>query len=417
LAEELDNTQEEVNLWSGWYRVWLPRAAYVTVVVLAVVYGITWVFRNTSGFLVTVVLSVFAAFAMLPAVEALSRRGWRRGLATGTVMLGATILAALFLYALLNVAIDQTIKLVGRAPQYVESIVDWLNDSFGLEISSENVIDDLTTDRARLQQLSTNAASGVLGLASTAVGLLFQALTVGLFVFYILADLPKLRRALLRRMPPSQQLHADTVIAVTIDKVGGYVYSRSLLAVFSALFHYVAFRAIGIPYAVALAMWVGIVSQFVPTVGTYLAGAFPLLIALVEDPIDAIWVLTVIVVYQQVENYLLSPRITANTMDLHPAVAFGSAIIGASLLGGVGALLALPVAATLTALVQTYGDHYDVIASGKIESPEEYEARMQEYAVQKAARRRDRKERRRELRRVDEAPGNGRRRPAKPGAP
>ena len=392
-----DDQQEELTLWSGWYRIWLPRAAYVTVVVLAVVYGSTWVFRHTSGFLVTVIISLFAAFAMLPAVEALSRRGWRRGLATGFVMIAATVAATVFVYALFDVAIAQTIRLVGRAPSYVESIVDWANSTFGLELSSETIIDDLVADEERLQSLSTNAASGVLGLASTALGLLFQLLTIGLFVFYILADLPKLRAAVLRRMPPSQQLHADTVIGISIEKMGGYVYSRSLLAVFSAAFHFVAFSVIGVPYAVALAMWVGVVSQFVPTVGTYLAGAFPLLIALVEDSAEAIWVLAAILVYQQLENYLLAPRITANTMDLHPAVAFGSAIVGASLLGGVGAVLALPVAATATALVQTYGDHYDVITSGTIESPEAYEARMIEYSVQKAARRRERKERWREF--------------------
>ncbi|MDJ0497555.1 MAG: AI-2E family transporter [Acidimicrobiia bacterium] len=391
------------SLWSGWNRTWLPRAAYLTVVVVAVFYGTTWVFRNTAGFLVTLVLSVFAAFAMLPAVEALSKRGWRRGLATGVVMLGTAAFSLVFLYALLNVAIGEVIKLVGRAPDYVESVVDWANRTFNTEFSSDTIIEQLTTDQERLQQLSTNAASGVLGLASTAVGLLFQALTIGLFVFYILADLPRLRAAVLRRIPPTQQLHADTVIGITIEKVGGYVYSRSVLAVFSAIVHFVAFSLIGVPYAVALAMWVGIVSQFVPTVGTYLAGAFPLIIALVEDPVDAIWVLATILVYQQIENYVLAPRITANTMDLHPAVAFGSAIVGASLLGGVGAILALPVAATLTALVQTYGDHYDVIASGTIESPEEYEARMHEYAQQKAARRRLRAERWREFAGLDSA--------------
>lgn len=398
-----DTRNESDTFFTGWNRIWLPRAAYLTVVVVAVFFGSTWVFRNTAGFIVTIVLSVFAAFAMLPAVEALSKRGWRRGLATGTVMLGTAALTIVFLYALLNVAIGEVIKLVGRAPDYVESAVDWANRTFNTEFSSNTIIEQLTTDQERLQQLSTNAASGVLGLASTAVGLLFQALTVGLFVFYILADLPRLRAAVLRRIPPTQQLHADTVIGITIEKVGGYVYSRSVLAVFSAIAHFVAFSLIGIPYAVALAMWVGIVSQFVPTVGTYLAGAFPLLIALVEDPVDAVWVLATILVYQQIENYALAPRITANTMDLHPAVAFGSAIIGASLLGGVGAILALPVAATVTALVQTYADHYDVIASGTIESPEEYEARMHEYAQQKAARRRQRAERWREFAGLDTA--------------
>ncbi len=386
----------------GWYRQWLPRVATTTVVVLAVGYGGTWIFRNTSNFIVTIVISLFAAFAMLPAVEALSNRGWRRGYATGAVMFAAAAFAVIFLYALINVAVAETIKLAGQIPEYVETGVGWANDTFGLDFSSDRIIDDLTADQQRLEDLSTNAASGVLGLASTAVGLVFQLLTIALFVFYILADLPKLRAAVLRRMPPSQQLHADTVIGITIEKVGGYVYSRSLLAAFSAVFHFIAFSIIGVPYAVALATWVGIVSQFVPTVGTYIAGAFPLLIALAEDPLDAVWVLVAILAYQQIENYGLSPRVTANTMDLHPAIAFGSAIIGASLLGGVGAILALPAAATVVALIQTYGDHYDVVASGSIESPEQYEARMHENAQQKAERRRELTERLKEIARLDE---------------
>ena len=399
----MDATTETIEPAShGWYREWLPRIAIGTLLVLVVAYGSMWIFRSTSSFLVTVVISLFAAFAMLPAVEALSKRGWRRGYATGAVMFAAAAFSIVFLYALIDVAVAETVKLAGQVPGYIESAVDWSNDTFGLEFSSDRLIADITADQQRLQELSTNAASGVLGLASTAVGLMFQMLTIGLFVFYILADLPRLRTAVLRRMPPSQQLHADTVIGITIEKMGGYVYSRSLLAVFSAVFHFAAFTIIGVPYAVALAMWVGIVSQFVPTVGTYIAGAFPLLIALVEDPMDAVLVLGAILVYQQIENYLLSPRITANTMDLHPAVAFGSAIVGASLLGGVGAVLALPVAATVTALVQTYGDHYDVITSGRIESPEAYETRMHEYAQQKAARRDDRRNKRRERARLEE---------------
>ena len=286
-----------------------------------------------------------------------------------------------------NVAVDQIIKLADRLPDYVESLVSWANRTFDTEFSSTTIIADLTADQRRLQDLSSNAASGLLGLASTAVGLVFQVLTIGLFTFYILADMPKLRAAVLRRMPPIQQQHADTVIGITIEKVGGYVYSRTLLAMFSAAFHFVAFTTIGVPYAVALAMWVGIVSQFVPTVGTYIAGAFPLLIAFAEDPVDALLVLVAILVYQQVENYALAPRITANTMKLHPAVAFGAAIVGASLLGGVGAILALPVAATMVAIVQTYADHYEVVTHESIESPEEYERRMRESSEQRAARR------------------------------
>jgi predicted PurR-regulated permease PerM len=118
---------------------------------------------------------------------------------------------------------------------------------------------------------------------------------------------------------------------------------------------------IGVPNPLALGIWVGLVSQFVPTVGTYLAGALPVLVALLSDPIDAVWVVVFIVAYQQLENYLLAPRIAARTLSLHPAVAFGAVLAGAALLGGVGALLALPVAATLQAFGATYIRRHEVV--------------------------------------------------------
>ena len=104
----------------------------------------------------------------------------------------------------------------------------------------------------------------------------------------------------------------------------------------------------------------GLVSQFIPTVGTYLAGALPVLIALFDDPVNAVWVLAYIVVYQQFENIVLSPRITARTMS---AVAFGAVIAGGAIMGPIGSLLALPAAASVQALVSTYLHRYEVIAS------------------------------------------------------
>ncbi len=379
---------------SSWYAVWIPRIAVATLVTVLVVYGSRWIFGSTSNFLILLVVAVFVAFALLPAVEMLSRRGWRRGPATAVVMLGGAVLAAIFVLAMTQVVIGQVVALIENAPTYLESISNWLDETFGIEAEFATLTNELTADQDRLTELATNAAGGVLGIASTMVGLIFQGLTIALFVFYILADLPKLRASVLRRFPPAQQLHIDTVTEITIEKVGGYVYSRLLLAVVSAAFHITVFFALGIEYAVALGLWVGLVSQFIPTIGTYLAGSLPLLIALASDPIDAIWVLVAIISYQQVENYFISPRITANTMDLHPAVAFGSVIVGASLLGGAGALLALPAAATAVAIIQTYSYHYEVTSEGPIESPEDYESRIRERSKNKARQgRRDTKRR------------------------
>ena len=146
-------------------------------------------------------------------------------------------------------------------------------------------------------------------------------------------------------------------------KTGGYLYPRALLALLSAVFHWIVFQSLGTAAPVALALWVGIVSQFLPVVGTYLAGVLPVLLTFLDSPVKALIVLIAIVVYQQIENYLLSPRITAHTMELHPALAFGAALGGAAVLGAVGAVLALPAAAMGQAIVSEWGDRHEVIKS------------------------------------------------------
>jgi predicted PurR-regulated permease PerM len=114
---------------------------------------------------------------------------------------------------------------------------------------------------------------------------------------------------------------------------------------------------------VALAIWVGLISQFLPVVGTYLAGLLPVVITLIDSPVKALVVVIAIVVYQQVENYIFAPRITARTMEMHPAVAFGAALAGGAAMGPVGALLALPAAAMLQAVVGAVGTRYEVVDS------------------------------------------------------
>ena len=384
-----------------WYRTWLPRVAMATLVALTVLSVATWVFSSTTGFLVTLLISVFVAFALLPAVEMLSRRGWRRGPATGVVMLAGVIFGVLFLFALTQIVVNEVVRLAAEAPGYVEQISTWVEDTFGVDANVDQLMGQLTEDRDRLTELASDAVGGILGLATTTLGLVFQALTIALFVFYILADLPRLREAMLRRFQPEQQEHIDAVTTITIDKVGGYVYSRLLLAVLSAAYHFAVFQTIGLPYAFALAAWVGLVSQFIPTIGTYLAGLLPVLIAVLEKPIDAVWVLLAVIVYQQIENYLIAPRVTRNTMNLHPAVSFGAVIFGASLLGGVGALIALPAAAVAAALIGTYGEHYEVISSPTIEGSREYDERMEGLARGKELRRSERAERFRSSRDLD----------------
>ncbi len=375
----------------SWYEVWLPRLSIALLVLMAVGFGVQWIFTSTSGFLLTVVMSFFVAFALLPAVEFLTRRGWRRGPAAGVVMIAGAAIAGVFVFAIVNVFVGQFTNFVEALPGIVEDVTIWVDDTLGLQLDLETLGLEVSDVASYVAGLGTGLVGVVTGVTGSILGMVFQALTVGLFVFYILADWPRLRATILGWLPAEQQAMTDTVFRITIDKVGGWVYSRGALAAISALFHFVVFLVIDLPYPFALALWVGVISQFIPTIGTYIAGAVPVFIGLVSgDPIDAVLVLVAILIYQQIENYLISPKITANTMDLHPAVAFGAAIIGASLLGGLGALLALPVAAAITALAEIYGVHHELIESEHFESPEQYESRMREVDEAKTRRKHER---------------------------
>ncbi len=153
-----------------------------------------------------------------------------------------------------------------------------------------------------------------------------------------------------------------TVWDISTQKAGGYVISRGILAMISAAFHGVVFLILDLPYWLPLALWVGLVSQFIPTIGTYLAGALPVVIALVDGrPWLALAVLVAVTVYQQIENYFVSPRVTRSTLEIHPAVAFGSVIVGSSLFGVTGALLAIPVVATIQSIITVYGKRYALV--------------------------------------------------------
>jgi predicted PurR-regulated permease PerM len=339
---------------------WVPRALlYFFLGQAALVTGY-WLLLRLRGLLLLLLISLLLGFALEPPVNLLARRGWRRGSATGLVFVGLIVVIAGFVAAMSVVVVDQVSSFADNADRYGNQIEDFARDTFGADIDVDEAIDDLTADDGPLREFAANNAADI---AVGVLGGVFQAFTVTLFTFYLVADAPRLRRTVCSLLRPDRQHEVLRAWELAIDRTGGYIYSRALLAALSALATGLALVIIGVPYAVPLALWVGIISQFVPVLGTYIAGALPVLIAALNDPIDVIWTLAFIVAYQQIENYLLAPRITAHTMDLHPAVAFGTVIAGAAILGPVGAVLALPVAAAGQGFVSTYIQRHAVVES------------------------------------------------------
>ncbi|MCT4352555.1 AI-2E family transporter [Streptomyces sp. Je 1-79] len=350
---------------------WLPRALVLALALYACFQLGSWAFHQLVGLLVNILVAFFLALAIEPAVGRMAARGMRRGLATFLVSLAVLVFGVGFVVLLGSMLAGQIVDMVENFPKYLDSLINWTNEHFNTELSRVEVQDSLLRSDW-LQKYVQNSAAGVLDVSATLLGGLFKLLTIFLFAFYFAADGPRLRRALCSVLPPAKQTEVLRAWEIAVDKTGGYLYSRGLMALISGVAHYVLFEILGVPYAPALAVWVGLVSQFIPTIGTYLAGALPMLIAFTVDPWYALWVLCFVVVYQQFENYVLQPKLTSKTVDIHPAVAFGSVIAGTALLGAVGALIAIPAIATLQAFLGAYVKRYAVTDDPRVHGHRRY---------------------------------------------
>jgi predicted PurR-regulated permease PerM len=351
----------EQSRWPRQEPPWLRRGVLLVLAAVAGYQLALWLFGHLRGFLGLLFLAWLFAVGIEPIVEALVRRGLRRGAATGLVMIGLVAAAVGFLVVFGALLVDQLSQLVTVLPDAVVDGVRWVNRTFDTDFRAADVVDSLNLTSERVQGLVQDLAPGLVGILSSLVGLLFQLLTFLLFAYYISAEGPRVRAIVSTWFPPRHQRVVATVWEIAVDKTGGYLLSRLVLAVVNAAATGVLLWAIGVPFWLPLAIWTGIVSQFIPTVGTYLAIALPALIALSDQPVDALWVVLFGTLYQQVENYLLAPRITALTVDVHPAVAFGAVIAGAALFGPMGALVSIPVVAAVQAVLETYAHGYELV--------------------------------------------------------
>ena len=347
---------------------WVPRAIILFWLVYLATLSFRHIFDRLDSFLILILISLFIALAVEPGVNRLVLRGWGRRRATAAILFSIVVFALVFVGAIGTLIGSQIADLAKNSETYVNDTVKFINDSFNTNIDPAEVNERINDPDGAVQKFIDSQQDRVFSLSLTVLNGLLQALSVVLFSYYLVADGPRLRRSICSRLAPDRQRRVLSTWDLAITKTGGYLYSRALLAVLSGFFHWIAFQAIGTPAPIASAVWVGLVSQFLPVIGTYLAGILPVLLTFIDSPLKALIVLGFIVIYQQVENYLFAPRITARTLELHPAVAFGAALAGAAVMGPVGAILALPGAAMAQALVSSSGIRHDVIDDPLISS-------------------------------------------------
>jgi predicted PurR-regulated permease PerM len=341
---------------------WVRRAIIFWWLILVGLWAALAAARQLRGLLIQLVLALFLSFAMEPAVDRLGRYGVKRSPATAITMAVTLLFFIGFLAAMGSLVATQLRALATDLPNYVASAQSWAEGRFGFEMENADLVDHLSAGSTASEYLSS-LADNLVGVGTSLINVVFQFLSISMFAFYFTADGPRMRQVICSMLPPARQHEVLRVWELAINKTGAFISSRFILAIISAIFHWIVFAILDLPSSLALALWVGLISQFIPVVGIYIAGVVPGLIALGIDPMKALWVLIAIVIYQQIENYLLQPRVTAQSLNMHPAVAFAAVLARTATFGVSGALLALPLIATVQAFISAYIARHTVVES------------------------------------------------------
>lgn len=339
--------------------VWRVGLVVIGLIVLFAV--VRFVLDLGSSLLFTVVMAWFFSLAMEPAVGRLAQH-MRRGAATGLVMLGVVVFLGVFFGLFGQLVVEQVANLVRSVPDLADNLLGWVNRTFGTDYALQDLVSSIDLSPERAAGVAGDLAGGVLVILGSIAGAIATFFTFALLLFYLSADGPRLRRWIASLFPPAVQRTTVVVWDTTAEKTGRYVAARVVLATVSSTASAIVFLLIGLPSWLALALWTGLVAQFVPAIGTYISIALPVLVGLLSpNPWLGVVVLAWGIVYQQIENLTIEPRISARAVNIHPAVSFGSVILGVSMFGVAGALLAIPIVAMLLSLLDLYRTRYELL--------------------------------------------------------
>jgi predicted PurR-regulated permease PerM len=340
---------------------WLPRAIRLAIAYVLVTLAALWFLGRARDLLGWLLLAAFFSLALEPGVNALHDRGWPRGRATALLLVsGLGFFLALGLMVI-PIMVDNIGEIADNVPTWIDEANSFSRREFEVELIPDSTKGPSALSLEAVRGFIADYGGALVGTVGGLVGAVFAVFTIALFVFYMTSKAPGIRRSVVSLLRPERQHRVLWAWNVAIEKTGAYFYQRLLLAAINAALLFVVMLLAGIPFAVPLALFTGFTAAFIPIVGTYLAGFVPVVIALAAaGPIKALILTIWIVVYQQIENYVLEPRLSQKTMDLNPGIALGAAIAGGSVGGVIGAFFALPTAAAIQSFISAYATRYDV---------------------------------------------------------
>ena len=328
-----------------------PRSVLMALgVLLAVVAGVELVMLARAG-LTLVLIALFLALALNPAVEALQRRGMRRGAAVATVYALAVVMIGLLSLVFIPPLVDQVTKLVNALPSLVDDLTKG-HGPFGFLERKYQVVEKVRSattgqDSGGLLGQAGSALTAVKGVAATAFG----ALIIAFVTFFMLLEGPEWRQRCADVIPAGHRGMVERIGAGVYQSVGGFVTGNLVASLLAGVVATIVMLVAGVPFAVPIGVFVAII-ELVPYVGPLVATVLVTAVALTVSTTSAVVVLALLLVYHAVEGHVLRPLLYGRAVKLSPLTVLVAILLATEIAGILGALIAIPVAGSIQVLLR-----------------------------------------------------------------
>ena len=304
-------------------------------------------FASASQVFVLIVISLFFAMGLNPAVLFIEKRGLSRAKAVAATVSLVIGFVGVFIWIAAPLIIDQVNALINNAPQLISdlksnSTINELNKNYGIVDTVQNRVEASIQDG----KFVIGAFGGVLGVGKAFISGVFSILTILVLTLYFLAALPTVTKDAYRLVPASRRERVAKISDAIIFRVGAFVGGQITISFFASLFIFMLSFVLDLPYKSALALVV-FVCGLIPLIGHFIGMTIVTLIALTVSPLIAAIALASYIIYVQFENYILTPRVMKRALSIPGLVTIIAALIGTSLLGLIGGILAVPIAAAV----------------------------------------------------------------------
>jgi predicted PurR-regulated permease PerM len=320
------------------------RLGFTAALGVALAYGLVNALVAVRGVLILILTSAFLAVGLNPAVEALEARGMRRPHAVTIVLLAVVAFFVGFGFAIVPPIADQAGQFVDKAPDYIARLRE--NHQIAQLDARYHFLTQASDYLSKPERVGTAVFGGVLGAGRVVISAFFSAFTVLILTLYLMANLPEIKASAYRLIPRSRRARVGLLTDEILARIGGYVAGNLIISVCAGVSTFLALLILHVPYPVALALLVA-VTDLIPAVGATIGAVIVTVVALFVSVRTGVIAAVFYIAYQQVENYVLYPRIMKRSVDVSPVATVVAVLIGGSLLGVLGALLAIPMAAAV----------------------------------------------------------------------